>query len=102
MGFIAETVRENISESGKAKELAKSLYDEVYADSVNMQDKLKMRMHKEDRMEYFRRYISDSSLTHLSEQFYPAFVWSYILTTSNMFEPSDGILNQLRNSGSLR
>jgi hypothetical protein len=102
MGFIAETIRENISESGKAKELARSLYLEVYADSVTMQDRLMMRMHKEDQMEYFRKYVSDSSLTHLSDHFYPAFVWSYIVITSNSFEPNDGILNQLRNSGSLR
>jgi hypothetical protein len=53
-------------------------------------------------MEYSRRYVSDSSLTNISPDFYPAFVWSHILTTSILFEPNDGILNQLRNSGTLR
>jgi hypothetical protein len=102
MGFFAETIRENISESGKGKELAKSLYQEVYADSIIMHDKMEMRMQKEAQMEYFRRYVTDSSLTHLSEKFYPAFVWSFIVITSNLFEPNDGMLNLLRNSGSLR
>jgi hypothetical protein len=102
MGFFAETLRENISESSHAKELAKSLYKEVYADSVAMQAKLKLRFKKEEQMAYFRQYVSDSSLTNLSPGFYPAFEWSYVLTTSNLFEPNDGILNQLRNSGSLR
>ncbi len=102
MGFFAETIRENISENGKAKELAASLYKEVYADSVSMQHKIKLRLEKESQMEYFRKYVSDSSLTTLSPSFYPAFSWSYILTTSILFAPNDGILNQLRNSGTLR
>jgi len=102
MGFFAETIRENIAESQHAKDLAKSLYQEMYADSVNMQAKLKLHLQKENEMEYFRRYVSDSSLTKLSPRFYPAFTWGYILTTSVLFEPNDGILNQLRNSGTLR
>jgi hypothetical protein len=102
MGFFAETMRENIAENSKGRELAKSLYQEVYADSVTMHGKIEMRLKKEKQMEYFRKYISDSSLTHLSDKFYPAFVWSYVIITSNSFEPNDGILSQLRNSGSLR
>src|SRR5476649_2156163 len=72
MGFFAETIREDISESGKAKELAKSLYQEVYADSVNMQNKLQLRREKAIQIDYFRKYISDSSLTKLSDKFYPS------------------------------
>jgi hypothetical protein len=102
MGFFAETIRENISESGKAKELAKSLYQEVYNDSLIMQSKITLRDQKEAQMEYFRRYVRDSSLTHLSDKFYPSFMWSFIITAAIDFDPNDGILNQLRNSGALR
>ena len=102
MGFFAETIRENISEGGKAKELAKSLYKEIYKDSVTMHNKLVLRERKMDQMEYFRRYVRDSSLTNLSPQFYPSFMWMGIITASIDFEPNDGILNQLRNSGELR
>ncbi len=102
LGFFAETIRESISEGSKAKELAESLYKEVHADSINMQNKMKLRFQKEDQMEYFRRYVSDSSRTTLSENFYRSFAWTYLLTTSIIFEPNDGILNQLRNSGTLR
>jgi hypothetical protein len=102
MGFFAETIRENISENGKAKELAKSLYQEVYNDSVIMQSKIALRAAKEQQMEYFRKYVKDSSLTHLSEKFYPSFMWSFIITAAIDFDPNDGILNQLRNSGTLR
>ena len=102
MGFFAETIRENISENSKAKELAESLYKEVYHDSVTMHDKMNLRQQKETQMEYFKRFVRDSSLTHLSDQFYPSFMWTFIITATIDFEPNDGILNQLRNSGMLR
>ncbi len=102
MGFFAETMRESISESGKAKELAKSLYKEVYTDSINMHNKIALREEKDRQLNYFKRYVRDSSLTHLSAQFYPSFTWSFVLTTTIIFEPNDGILTQLRNSGTLR
>ncbi len=102
LGFFAETIRESISENSKARELAESLYAEVYSDSVNMSNKIKMRLEKEQQMEYFRKYVSDSNLTNLSKNFYPSFAWTSVLTTSIIFEPNDGILSQLRNSGTLR
>lgn len=102
LGFFAENIREVISENSKAKELAESLYQEVYADSVSMQSKISMRLQKEEQMLYFRRYLLDSNLNELSEKFYPSFAWTGVLTTSIIFEPNDGILSQLRNSGSLR
>src|ERR1700739_217421 len=102
MGFFAETIRENISESGKAEELAKSLYQEVYADSVTMQYKMSVRHTKEGQLSYFKKYVRDSSLVHLSDQFYPGFFWSYSITSAYIFEPNDGMINQLRNSGTLR
>jgi hypothetical protein len=102
LGFFAETIRETISENSKAKELAKSLYHEVYADSVNIQYKIKLRHEKETQINYFRNYVSDSSLTQLSEKFYPSFVYTFVLTSSIIFDPNDGVLNQLRNSGAQR
>jgi hypothetical protein len=102
MGFFAETIRENISETSHAKELAKSLYKEVYTDSIAMQNKLNLRFTKDQQLEYFRRYMRDSSLTNLSEKFYPGFLWSFVLTTTIIFDPNDGVITQLRNSGTLR
>jgi len=102
MGFFAETMRENISENGKAKELAKSLYQEIYKDSIAMHDKLVLRDQKDEQMLYFMRYLKDSSLTHLSDRFYPSFTWTYMITAGVTFDPNDGVLNQLRNSGTLR
>ncbi len=103
MGFFAETIRENISENAKAKELAKSLYKEIYADSIAVQQKIAYRGLKENACVYFINYVKDSNLAELSEKFFPSFTMALINTASGiLFEPEDGILNQLKNSGALR
>lgn len=100
-GFLAENVRENYVENERAKELAKNLYNEIFADSINIQQKIAVRNRKENECVYFISYVKDSSLTTLSDRFYPAFSWAFIVQQF-LFEPNDGILNQLRNSGELR
>lgn len=102
LGFIADNIRENISGNAKAKELAQSLYKEVYSDSIVIQQRIAGRLDKESFLEYFARYVKDSSLTDLSPQFYPAFTAMTVTTISMIFQPKDGILDQLRNSGDLR
>jgi hypothetical protein len=47
-------------------------------------------------------YIKDSSLTNLPKEFYPAYTTVFYLINSYTFEPKDGILSQLKSSGSLR
>jgi hypothetical protein len=78
------------------------LYDELYADSIVFANKIKGRMRKEKDCDYLVRYIRDSSLTNLPKDFYPAYTVVIYLITSYTFEPKDGVLNQLKSSGSLR
>lgn len=102
LGFFAEQIREDVSEHSQAKELAKSLYQDVLSDSINMQYRITLRREKEKQMNYFRKYVTDSNLISLSVRFYPSFFWSCVVSSAIQFNPNDGILNQLRNSGSLR
>lgn len=102
LGFFAENIREHFSEEAKAKELAESLYKEVYSDSVSLQKILATRSHKEDELDFFINYMRDSNLTNVSDRFYRSFAWSFLISSTILFEPADGMLNQLRNSGSLR
>ncbi len=102
MGFIAENIRESISENSKARELAESLYREVYSDSAAIQQKVKLRLRKEEEMVFLSNYLKDSNLTHLSNRFFPSVVWTFMLSNQSLFEPKDGIINQLKNSGTLR
>ena len=101
-GVWAENIRENIFENTQAKELAKSLYKEIYSDSVAIHQKIQGRLEKEGYIKYFVQYVRDSNLVNLSPNFYPAFTSTFISTLTIIFQPKDGILNQLRNSGALR
>ncbi len=101
-GFLAEYQLEHKIEKDREKEFAKTLYSELLADSAAADIKLTRRLEKEKDMDYLSNYFKDSSLTNLPKNVYPAFTISLYLINSYSFEPKDGILSQLRNSGSLR
>ena len=102
LGFLAENFREHQVEEERAGVLAKNLYKEIYQDSITLQQKLAIRKIKEGQCSYFIGYVKDSNLNKLSPLFFPAFTWAFIQTVQLIFDPNDGILNQLRNSGELR
>ena len=102
LGFFAENYRETISESHRENEFAKVLYAELLDDSAAVAGKLANRLQKEKDMDYLSGYFKDSSLTNLPKKFYPAYTTSLYLINTYAFEPKDGILSQLRNSGALR
>ena len=102
LGFIAENIREKISEHEIAKNMAFNLYQEVYADSIAVQQKIAFRENKIEQLRYFIAYVKDSSLTTPSQHFMPSFYWSFILNSGGYFQPKDGTINQLINSGELR
>jgi hypothetical protein len=101
-GFLAEYKLEHTIEHQREKEYARSLYDELYADSIVFANKIKGRLGKEKDCDYLVSYIRDSSLTTLPRDFYPAYTVVFYLITSYTFEPKDGVLSQLKSSGSLR
>lgn len=102
LGFFAENLREHISESNHENEFAKELYTELKDDSVAASTKIYLRRQKEKDMDYLSSFFRDSALTNLPKELYPAFTTSLYIINSYAFEPRDGILSQLRNSGSLR
>ena len=101
-GFLAEYQLEHTIEHQREKQYARELYAELFADSVAVADKVKLRLEKEKDMDYLSSYFKDSSLTSLPKEFYPAYTTVMYLITSYFFEPKDGVLSQLKNSGSLR
>lgn len=101
-GFMAENQREHIVEHQREKQYAKELYAEFFADSIVIADKIRLRRDKEKDIDYLNRYFKDSSLTSLPREFYPAYSTVLYLVNTYSFEPKDGILSQLKSSGSLR
>ncbi len=102
LGFIAENIRETKVEHEREKQYARELYSELYADSMAFAKKVNARLDKERDCDYIYSYIKDSSLTDLPKRFYPAYTTVFYLINSYTFEPKDGILSQLKSSGSLR
>ena len=101
-GFFAEYRLEHTIEHQREKEYARELYNELQADSIAVVDKISLRLQKEDDMDYLVLYLKDSSLTSLPREFYPAYTTVMYLANTYHFEPKDGILSQLKSSGSLR
>lgn len=102
LGFFVENLRERMIENHRENEFSKALYSELSDDSVVAANKIKIRLDKEKDMDYLNHFFKDSLLTSLPRQFYPAYTTSTYLINTYAFEPKDGILSQLRNSGSLR
>jgi len=101
-GFLAENIREHEIERGRAKELAKSFYEELKNDSVNVVVKTQYRLKQENALKYLMKYFKDSSLTTLSKTFELNFLYGVSFRSPSLFEPRTVVLEQLKNSGSLR
>ena len=101
-GFLVENFREHKIESDRAGELAKNFYEELKIDSVTAVLKVNNRIRQENSLKYLMKYFKDSSLTNVSKQFAINFEYGINFRTPSVFEPRTIILEQLKNSGSLR
>ena len=101
-GFLAEYQLEHKIEKDRAKELAHSLYVEIKEDSVNMSARVQNRLRQEASLKWLMAYYKDSSLTQLSKAFSIHFLYGIYFRTPSLFEARTVVLDQLKNSGSLR
>ena len=99
MGFVAENVRENISEHKRATEFARSYFEDIKKDTAALNNAMRFSKHK--------IAVLDSALIMLH---YPAekqndtVLYRRLSVNSNVmpFEPSAGTYEQIKSSGSLR
>lgn len=101
-GFLAEYQLEHKIERDRTKELAKSLYEELKNDSVTLVEKNQNRVELEYSLEYLSNYFKDSSLAVVSKKFVVHFHTGLLFRAPSLFEPRTAVLEQLKNSGSLR
>lgn len=101
-GFFAEYQLEHKIERDRAKELAKSFYEELKNDSVNVAAKYQSRIKQESANRYLITYFKDSSLANLSKAFVVNFHYGIMFRSPYLFEARTVVLEQLKNSGSLR
>ena len=100
LGFLTESYRDNIGEKQQAEELAHNFYDELIADSTSIRWYIHARFEKDTALIALKNYVLDSSFEKVSR----AYVRNYYvgLFLNSRFEPTDVLLEQLKNSGSLR
>lgn len=101
-GFLAEYQLEHKIERERAGELAKNFYEELKNDSITAQLKVQNRLKQETALKDIVQYFKDSSLTHVSKKFVLDFEYGVSFRTPTVFEPRTIMLEQLKNSGSLR
>jgi len=101
-GFLAEYQLEHKIEKDRAKELAKSFYDELKSDSVSIQMAVQSRLRKDSAIMYLADFFQDSSLNNLPRAFGINYMLALMVQSPTIFEPRSAILDQLKNSGSLR
>ena len=101
-GFLAEYQLEHKIEKDRARELAKSFYEKLKGDSVNVIMKAEYRIKQENALKYLMKYFKDSSLTNVSKTFTVNFQYGINFRSPSLFEPRTVVLEQLKNSGSLR
>jgi len=101
-GFLAEYELEHTIEKDRAKELARSLFDELRNDSLNITLSVKNRLRQETSLKWLMGYFKDSSLNNVSKTFSVHYLYGIHFRTPSVFEPRTVVLEQLKNSGSLR
>ena len=101
-GFLAEYQLEHLIEKEREKQLAKSFYQELKGDSVAIKITIENRRRKDAAFTYMKNYFRDSSITFCSKAFSINFFYTFATYSPSIFDPTDAILNQLKNAGSLR
>jgi hypothetical protein len=99
MGFVAENIRENISEHKRAAEFARSYFDDIKKDTAALHTAVRFSKHKLATL--------DSALNMLhfpAEKQKDTVLYKQVSVASNVapFEPSAGTYEQIKSSGSLR
>lgn len=102
-GFLAEYQLEHKIENDRAKELAKSLFAELTQDSIRLDKLVALRSERAKCTEYLMQFFRNADLSKPSDTAFRYMAFSYLTVSNKLyFEPSEGILTQLQNSGSRR
>jgi hypothetical protein len=99
MGFIAENIREGITEKKRAAEFAKSYYRDIKKDTALLHQVTRFNMHKMAAIDSAVRALDYPNNPHADTiEAYKGMVASYVLP----FEPSSGNYEQIKASGAIR
>jgi hypothetical protein len=100
-GFLAENQREHFVEHQREKQFMQSLYNDVKTDTSNLAAILRARIAREQRIDSLSHLMNSERPEQFSGKIY-ALAIPISRTLPYRFVPTDGTMQQLKNSGGLR
>src|ERR1035437_8934700 len=99
MGFIAENIREHITEHKNAKILAQSLLEDIKKDTASLHSLIAFSYKKNNASDSVLAIVHTPRNTWNATKFYTYMIPS---VTSLPFKSTDGTYSQMKTSGTLR
>jgi len=96
LGFLAENYREEQNEERQAVELAYSLYNDVYEDSIRIVDFKETKFRQMATYDSLRELLSTPNWKNRMDELYRMHT---ALMVRQSFSPREGTIQQLKNSG---
>lgn len=99
MGFIAENIREGITENKRATEFAKSYYGDIKKDTLLLHQALSFSAHKIAAIDSIVTVLHQPETPHADTIFY---LKGLVATQVLPFEPTTGSYEQIKSAGAIR
>ncbi|MBS1528848.1 MAG: hypothetical protein JSU01_00960 [Bacteroidetes bacterium] len=99
MGFIAENIREGITEHKRAAEFAKSYYGDIKKDTLLLHQALRFSVHKIAAIDSMITMLHQPETLRTDTMMYAK---GLVATTVLPFEPTTGSYEQIKSAGAIR
>jgi hypothetical protein len=101
LGFFVENQREHYIEHQREKQFVQSLYNDIKADTANLDRIIIARTKKDQAIDSLSYLMNNDSSKYFTSQIY-FYAVSIARTLPLRFVPNDGTIQQLKNSGAFR
>ena len=101
LGFFVENQREHFVEHQREKQFVQSLFNDIKADTVNLDRIINARTKKEHALDSLSYLMNNDSVKEFTKQIY-FYAVSIARTLPYRFVANDGTIQQLKNSGAFR
>ena len=99
MGFIAENIRENISDSAKEKEYMISLVNDLKNDIISIKTNLTIKRQGIEKADSVLSILLQKDFQNKTGEIY---YFGRLLSIRSFYYPNDGTIQQLKNAGGFR
>jgi hypothetical protein len=101
LGFFVENQREHLVEHQREKQFVQSLFNDIKADTANLDRIINARTRKEHSIDSLSYLMNSDSSKYFTKRIY-FYAIDIARTLPYRFVPNDGTMQQLKNSGAFR